>query len=81
MEFVPILFANGPKSRSYPFVICAPWLVQGGPYTKLDTSLITTESYIDTNVTAGQTYYYVVTEVDTSGNGSAYSAQVSATIP
>jgi Cep192 domain 4/Abnormal spindle-like microcephaly-assoc'd, ASPM-SPD-2-Hydin/HYDIN/CFA65/VesB-like, Ig-like domain len=55
--------------------------VSGGPYTKLDASLITTESYTDTNVTAGQSYYYVATEVDASGNESAYSAQVSATIP
>jgi fibronectin type 3 domain-containing protein len=55
--------------------------VSGGPYTKIDTSLITLETYADSNVTAGQTYYYVATEVDTSGNEGAYSTQISATVP
>ena len=39
MEFVPILFANGPKSRSYPFVISAPWLVQVRARRSTDTLL------------------------------------------
>lgn len=54
----------------------------GGPYTKLTTTApVNATSYSDTAVQAGQTYYYVATTVDTSGNESAYSSQASATIP
>jgi fibronectin type 3 domain-containing protein len=38
-------------------------------------------SFTDNNVTPGQTYYYVATEVDSAGAESAYSSEVSATIP
>jgi hypothetical protein len=55
-------------------------LTSGGPYTNID-SLDTTTSYTDSTVQAGQTYYYVTTAVDSSGNESAYSNQVSASIP
>lgn len=44
-----------------------------GQYTKLNSALITTTSYSDTTSQPGQTYFYVVTAVDTSGNESAYS--------
>ena len=47
----------------------------GGPYTKINTSLITTNSYTDTNTTDGTTYYYVVTAVDHVGNESGYSPE------
>ena len=53
--------------------------ISGGPYSKL--ILDTTASYTDSNVSDGQTYYYVVTAVDSSNVESAYSNQVSATIP
>ncbi len=49
----------------------------GGPYTTI--ALVTTNSYADTAVTEGQTYYYVVRAVDTSFNRSADSAEVAAT--
>jgi len=55
--------------------------VSGGPYTKLNSSLVTTLSYTDSTVQAGQTYFYVVTSVDTSGVESADSSEVSTTIP
>jgi hypothetical protein len=55
--------------------------VSGGPYTVLNSSLITTTSYTDTTVQAGTTYYYVVTSVNSSGVESADSTQVSATVP
>jgi len=55
--------------------------VSGGPYTKLDSSLIAATISTDTAVQAGQTYYYVVTSVDTSGVESAYSSEASAIIP
>jgi hypothetical protein len=53
----------------------------GTGYAKINSSLDATTSYVDTAVVAGTTYYYVVTAVNSSGNESAYSAQVSATIP
>jgi hypothetical protein len=54
----------------------------GGPYaTRLNSSLVAGLSYTDTTVLAGQTYYYVVTSVDTSGNESGFSTQAVATIP
>ncbi len=55
--------------------------VSGGPYSKVNSSLVTTTTYVDTAVSAGQIYYYVVTSVDSSGVESAYSAEVSATVP
>ena len=53
----------------------------GGPYSKLDSSLVTQTTYTDTTVQAGQTYYYVTTAVDSSGNESAYSNEVQAVVP
>lgn len=55
--------------------------VTGGPYTKLDSALVAATTSTDTAVQAGQTYYYVVTSVDTEGVESAYSSEASATIP
>jgi hypothetical protein len=55
--------------------------ISGGPYTKLNSSFITTTSYTDSTVQAGLTYYYVVTSVDSTGVESVFSTQVSATIP
>jgi len=55
--------------------------VSGGPYTKLNSTLVTTTQYTDSTVQAGQTYYYVTTSVDSSNVESTYSNQVSATIP
>jgi hypothetical protein len=52
-----------------------------GPLTKLNTSLIIPTSYIDSTVQAGQTYFYVATAVDTSGNESVHSNQVQAVVP
>lgn len=53
----------------------------GGPYTQLNSSLLTTTSYTDTTVTAGQIYYYVTTAVDSSNTQSGYSNQAQATVP
>jgi hypothetical protein len=54
--------------------------VTGGPYTLL-TSLGVATNYTDTAVSSGQTYFYVVTAVDSSSNESAYSNQAQAVIP
>jgi flagellar hook assembly protein FlgD len=45
----------------------------GGPYTKVNSSAITATSYLDTGLTNGLTYYYVVVAVDSIGNESVYS--------
>jgi hypothetical protein len=49
----------------------------GGPYSVI--ARVTTNSYIDTAVVEGATYYYVVCGVDLSFNRSANSAEVAAT--
>jgi hypothetical protein len=55
--------------------------VSGGPYSKINSALEASTSYTDDIVTAGQTYYYVTTAVDGSGNASVYSNQTQAVIP
>jgi hypothetical protein len=52
-----------------------------GPYTKLNSPVDPSTTYVDSTVLASQTYYYVATALDSSGNETAYSNQVSATIP
>jgi HYDIN/CFA65/VesB-like, Ig-like domain/Abnormal spindle-like microcephaly-assoc'd, ASPM-SPD-2-Hydin/Cep192 domain 4 len=53
----------------------------GGPYAKVDTTTISSTSYLDAGVSSGQTYYYVATEVDTTGTESGFSSEVSAVVP
>lgn len=55
--------------------------VSGGPYAKLTPFELAATSYTDSSVQQGQTYYYVVTAVNSQNQESGYSAQVSATIP
>jgi fibronectin type 3 domain-containing protein len=55
--------------------------VSGGPYSQINTSLDGSMNYTDTQVVAGQTYYYVTTAVDGSGMESAYSNEAQAVIP
>jgi hypothetical protein len=55
--------------------------VSGGPYTMLNSTPNAGLTYTDTTVLAGQTYYYVVTAVDGSGNESVVSNEVAVTIP
>ena len=56
--------------------------VTGGPYSsKLTSSPVGSTQFTDTNVQSGQTYYYVVTAVDSNDVESAYSGQASAVIP
>jgi hypothetical protein len=52
-----------------------------GPYARLNTSSTPNTSYSDATVADGQTYYYVVTAVNSSNIESTDSNQVSATIP
>jgi len=53
----------------------------GGPYSKLNSSLDANVTYVDSTVSAGLTYYYVTTAVNSSGQESAHSNQVQAAIP
>jgi hypothetical protein len=53
----------------------------GGPYTKMNSSLALGTTYTDSNVVAGQTYYYVATAVDINNNESTFSAQAQAVVP
>ena len=55
--------------------------ISGGPYTKITPSPVSNASDSDSSVTSGNTYYYVVTAVDSSNNESADSNQATATIP
>jgi len=55
--------------------------VSGGPYTKVNGSPIGALIYGDTTVLSGQTYFYVTTSVDASGNESVFSNEGTAVIP
>jgi hypothetical protein len=52
-----------------------------GPPSKLNSTPVSTAAYTDNTVQSGQTYYYWVTAVNSSGVESAYSNSVSAAIP
>ena len=54
--------------------------VSGGPYAQIGSSEAPTTQYTDATVDSSQTYYYVVTAVDPSGE-SQYSNEASAAIP
>jgi hypothetical protein len=53
----------------------------GGPYVKLNSSLIPTTNYNDLLVQSGLTYYYVTTAVNNQQMESSYSNQATATVP
>ena len=53
----------------------------GGPYTKLTSSATASPTYTDSTVQSGQTYYYVVTAVASSGTESVNSNETQAIIP
>jgi hypothetical protein len=53
----------------------------GGPYTRINSVLDASTAFTDSTVQGGQTYYYVTTAVNASGDESRYSNQVRAVIP
>lgn len=55
--------------------------VSGSGFGKLNSSILSGLTFSDTSVQAGITYFYVATAVDSGGDESANSNQVSATIP
>lgn len=84
------------RGRSVPFGVMLLWkenseddlagyniyrsTTTGSGYQKINTSLIRWYRYTDKDVTTGETYYYVVTAVNTSGGESGYSNEVKVTI-
>jgi hypothetical protein len=54
--------------------------VSGGTYSKLNGSPVVSMTFVDSNVSAGRTYYYVTTAVD-NGTESEYSNQATAVVP
>lgn len=55
--------------------------VKGGPYNLIAPDLPAVVTYTDSTVQLGQTYYYVVTAVDSNNNASVYSNEAAALIP
>jgi hypothetical protein len=53
----------------------------GGPYTKLNSSLVATTNYTDNTVQNGVTYFYVVTAVNSSSAESGFSNMATAVVP
>ena len=70
-----------PSSSSFEGFNVYRGTISGGPYTKVNAALTSTTSYADTSVASGQTYYYVTTEVGSTGMESSYSNEASAVIP
>ena len=52
----------------------------GGPYSKINGPVVVPSAYVDTGVSNGTTYYYVVAAVHECGNESGPSGEAS-TIP
>jgi len=53
----------------------------GGPYSQINSALDSSASYSDSSVSAGATYYYVVTSVSADDLESTYSNEVKVLIP
>ncbi|PYX31745.1 MAG: hypothetical protein DMG80_09690 [Acidobacteria bacterium] len=53
----------------------------GGPYAKINSVLDSSTNYTDSTVTAGTTYYYVATSVDSNNAESGYSNEAKVVIP
>jgi hypothetical protein len=55
--------------------------ISGGPYRRINSTLINGLTFTDSTVSSGATYYYVVTAVAADGTESTFSTQVQAVIP
>ncbi|HXH47937.1 MAG TPA: IPT/TIG domain-containing protein, partial [Terriglobia bacterium] len=71
---------TGSSSPAYGYNIYRS-STSGGPYTRLNSNLLSGTSFSDNNVQAGQTYFYVTTAVNNSNMESSYSNQAQAVIP
>jgi fibronectin type 3 domain-containing protein len=54
--------------------------INGGPYVKINSTLVNPLTYTDSSVASFTTYYYVTTAVDPAGVESEYSNQATAEI-
>lgn len=55
--------------------------VSGGPYSRITSTPTTALQFTDSAVTAGQTYFYVVTAVSGNGVESVTSNEMKVTVP
>jgi hypothetical protein len=55
--------------------------VSGTAYAPLNGTALNALDFVDSTVVGGNTYYYVVTSVDSAGAESSYSNQVTAAVP
>lgn len=55
--------------------------VSGGPYSAVNSSLVTTTSYQDQTVVSGTSYCYTVTAVGTDGVESGYTNEADVVVP
>jgi len=53
----------------------------GGPFSRLNSATDAATTYTDSSVQGGQTYYYVVTAVDSRSQESTHSNQAQAIVP
>ncbi|NQY35519.1 MAG: endonuclease [Alteromonadaceae bacterium] len=51
----------------------------GGSFVRINSTMVNTSAYTDSNVMANTTYFYVITAIDTSNNESASSTETFAT--
>jgi fibronectin type 3 domain-containing protein len=55
--------------------------VSGGPYFRLNSSVVTATTFNDNAVQTGQTYFYVVTSISLNNVESSFSNEVMAPVP
>jgi hypothetical protein len=53
----------------------------GGPYSRINSNLVSATGYTDTTVQAGTTYFYVTSALNSTGSESKYSNQAQALVP
>ena len=53
----------------------------GGPYSRINSATLSLPAYLDSSVQSGQSYYFVVTSVNSANQESGYSAETQAVIP
>ena len=76
-----ILFWTPSISKVNGYTIYRSMVGPGGPYLPLATTLPSATRYTDTNVVAGQPYFYQLTAFDSANRQSLPTAAVYATIP
>ena len=53
----------------------------GGPYSQINSALVSGLTYFDPGLASGTTYYYVIATVDSKGNQSFASPEAAAVVP